>query len=329
MSYKNSMSAKEERNHRIQSGLQIASDIKQERLAERATKIFEHLLALLGGTPPLSASHLKYELIGGSKSSSALEADNQIPDYQKSLITQVATLIHQKIMSSVDMGRRVDTTTATDNIKIKFHGGSVIENAVFGDCLSSMTNYEKVFSTTHKIFSQIIIMRHPVTQDAITRFLKMIVSEKLYAEVSLDSAVNSNSLRLDATITNKNVTDHMVISLFICHLLREFMLEALPTTWVALKLNTSHVDYIVSSKDDNGISFTGVHDDTTEYRHVYYRGFKNDETCEHDTIRVASNGMFSVEKLSMILAQRHYFLKVVVISWQDLKDKAAFDASNL
>lgn len=247
--------------------------------------------------------------------------------YLKLLSADICDKIQKKVLMETVIGRDVDIYLDDDMMKIKLYGGAVVESDVFDKCLSGLGDYKTLLFAFYRSLADISTNKHRICKTPVAVTLELLMGLAPHDNKSLDSVVEDLSLRFDKEITVNSITNQTITTLIIAHLLREIMLDNQPSTWVAMKVNETHIDYITSSKDNRSILFTGDLCEGTEYRHVYYFGIdKNGKPIDHRSVCVVSKGMFSIEKLSMILAQHYFLSNVVIVSWQELKDMAAYDA---
>lgn len=247
--------------------------------------------------------------------------------YIRSLCADICDKIQEKVLMETIMRRDVDIYLDDDMMKIKLYGGAAVESDVFDDCLRGLSDYKTLLFAFYRTLADITTNKHRICKTPLTVVLELLLGLLPYNDENLDSALNDSSLRFDQEITLSSITNQTIASLIIAHMLREIMLDIQPSIWVAMKVNNTHIDYVTSSKDNRSVLFTGDLLEGTEYRHVYYFGVdKNSNPTEHNTVCVVSKGMFSIEKLSMVLAQQNFLSHVVIVSWQELKDLAAYDA---
>lgn len=302
----------------------------------------EYMLALLKGVTLEDIKKLKPKVIPShnhNPSTEALETvshQNLSPDdseklrYLRVLTAEICGFIEDIAMSQVIVSRNSTNNSHREAVRIKLHGGDIIETDDFNDCLFFLQNRQPLAFALYRIFADICNPENPLYDNPLGKVLEAKFGASSYCEnKDLDSIVRSTTVRFNKSITTTNMTNQMAISLLVSYVLREIVIEHLPKTWVAIKINESHVDYIISSKKDIGISLTGVHDENTEYRHVCYHDLNASwSPVDCAAISVVSHGMFSIDILSIILAHRFYLSNVVISSWQDLKNKAAYDAYN-
>lgn len=76
------------------------------------------------------------------------------------------------------------------------------------------------------------------------------------------------------------------------------------------------------------ITFVFTDSDDTCYYNVYWHGFSTRKLSGYATTPVRCNGMFSLSDLQLMLAKLYDFDRVLVVSWQTLPDKNAYQQLN-
>lgn len=299
------------------------------------TEVFEYLISIMTVQPVVKTYSCPAL---GFKEVREIDADSipvttaelkKIHAHSQLLITRLAMLIHTEILVTAEIGREVDLSNQSRRIKIKLHGSDLIESEWFAECLSELISLDAVHKAVHTVFIDLASHQHPMTQDPLSELLKSITTSRIHGEAPAKPIKSNRTLSFDDSVTIQNTTNQMVLTLFVGHLLTEICLVLLPTTWIAIKFNASHIDFITSSRYEAGISFVPAHEANTEYRYVKYRRIDGyPDVDKEGVIGVISAGMFDTEKLSMILAQHNQCSRVDIISWEEVKDKAAYDAYN-
>lgn len=76
------------------------------------------------------------------------------------------------------------------------------------------------------------------------------------------------------------------------------------------------------------ITFVHMDSDDTCYYNVYWQGFNSLKLSGHVTTPVRCNGVFSLNDLQVMLAKIHGFDQALVVSWQTIPDKNAYEQLN-
>ena len=302
------------------------------RNAQTPSEVFQYLISILTAKPVMKVYarptlNFKDQREANAVDISATEKDiENIINYSELLIVRLAMLIHTEIMVTAELGREVELVNNPRRIKVKLYGSHLIESEEFTKCLSDLVDLDAVYKAVHTVFVDLASHQHPITQDPLSELLKSMATTRIHGAEHAKQIKSNRTLCFDDNITIQSITDQLVLTLFVGHLLTEICLVLLPTTFIAIKLHESHIDFIASSKYDAGISFVPAHNENTVRYHVKYACFDSrDEPESEGIIGVTANGMFDVEKLSMILAQHNQCPRVDITSWHALKDKAAYD----
>lgn len=303
--------------------------------AQTPSEVFQYLISIMTAKPvmkvyPHPTLDFKDQREANAANKSATKKDiENIINHSELLIARLAMLIHTEIMVTAEIGREVELANNPRRIKVKLYGSHLIESEEFTKCLSDLVDLDAVYKAVHTVFVDLASHQHPMTQDPLSELLKSMATTRIHGAEHAKPIKSNRTLCFDDTITLQSITDQMVLTLFVGHLLTEICLVLLPTTFIAIKLHESHIDFIASSKYDAGISFVPAHDENTVRYHVKYACFDSRDELEREgIIGVAANGMFDVEKLGMILAQHNQCSRVDVVSWQALQVKATNDAIN-
>lgn len=307
------------------------------RNAQTPSEVFQYLISILTAKPVMKVYSRPTLDFKDQREANAVEMSTIHPsatekdfeniiNYSELLIVRLAMLIHTEIMVTAELGREVELVNNPRRIKVKLYGSHLIESEEFTKCLSDLVDLDAVYKAVHTVFVDLASHQHPITQDPLSELLKSMATTRIHGAEHAKPIKSNRTLCFDDNITIQSITDQMVLTLFVGHLLTEICLVLLPTTFIAIKLHESHIDFIASSKYDAGISFVPAHNENTVRYHVKYACFDSrDEPESEGIIGVTANGMFDVEKLSMILAQHNQCPRVDITSWHALKDKAAYD----
>ena len=305
------------------------------RNAQTPSEVFQYLISILTAKPIMKVyAHppldYKAQLEAHALEMSAThptttEKDfENIISYSELLIVRLAMLIHTEIRVTADIGREVELVNNPRRIKVKLYGSHLIESEEFTKCLSDLVDLDTVYKAVYTVFVDLASHQHPMTQDPLSELLKSMATTRIHGEEHAKPIKSNRTLCFDDTITIQSITDQMVLTLFVGHLLTEICLVLLPTTFIAIKLNESHIDFITSSKYSSGVSFVPFYNENTVRYHVKYACFDSrNEPEKEGTIGVTADGMFDTEKLGMILAQHHQCSRVDIVSWKALQPKAA------
>lgn len=310
------------------------------RNAQTPSEVFQYLISILTAKPVMKVYSRPTLDFKDQREANAVEMSTIHPsatekdfeniiNYSELLIVRLAMLIHTEIMVTAELGREVELVNNPRRIKVKLYGSHLIESEEFTKCLSDLVDLDAVYKAVHTVFVDLASHQHPITQDPLSELLKSMATTRIHGAEHTKPIKSNRTLCFDDNITIQSITDQMVLTLFVGHLLTEICLVLLPTTFIAIKLHESHIDFIASSKYDAGISFVPAHNENTVRYHAKYACFDSrDEPESKGVIGVTANGMFDAEKLGMILAQHNQCSRVDIMGWEEIKDKAAYDAYN-
>lgn len=297
-----------------------------------AVKVFEYLLSLLSDKPTKDSLGYLY-----NKTDKILELRehgksviiNSTVVYVQTLIDKIAELVIDCMKKLVSISREYVVTDNSTDIHIKLHGDETIESDGFIVAMQSIHNYDKVRALLYRMF----ITTHN-SSNSIHNLLRVMSIGDVNGDKQQEQLKSDNFIWFERSMKANDVTKEIVKSVFITSVIKAMVCEELPESLIGIKAYKSHVDLVILSSDNHDISFNSdidfgdVYDQSTQYYHVHYQGVSYNNANGSGTISVKSAGMFSLDKLQAMLAQKEGLAKTAVISWKEIKDEKSYIAFN-